>query len=136
LSFSKFRLLFSVAFIKNKVSWFSFSKIYHFVKCMSSAFHVKTQLPSVHLILVVYRLACLPCVRQTWLWTKRLYVFVASPLRSKSKDWLARNRNNVSKWSDMSTCGLLFQWASIIKIPTQGLGLEQRGHHHPHIIKV
>ena len=30
-------------------------------------------------------------------------------LRSKSKDWLARNQNNVSEWSDMSTCGLLFQ---------------------------
>ena len=27
----------------------------------------------------------------------------------KSKDWLARNQNNVSEWSDMSTCGLLFQ---------------------------
>ena len=30
-------------------------------------------------------------------------------LRSKSKDWLARNQNNVSEWSDKSTCGLLFQ---------------------------
>jgi hypothetical protein len=30
-------------------------------------------------------------------------------LRSKSKDWLARNQNNVSGWSDMSTHGLLFQ---------------------------
>ena len=30
-------------------------------------------------------------------------------LRSKSKDWLARNQNNVSEWSDMSTHGLLFQ---------------------------
>jgi hypothetical protein len=30
-------------------------------------------------------------------------------LRRKSKDWLARNQNNVSKWSDMSTRGLLFQ---------------------------
>jgi hypothetical protein len=28
-------------------------------------------------------------------------------LRSKSKDWLARNQNNVSEWSDMSTRGLL-----------------------------
>ena len=37
-------------------------------------------------------------------------------LRSKSKDWLARNQNNVSEWSDMPTCGLLFQWASTIKI--------------------
>jgi hypothetical protein len=31
-------------------------------------------------------------------------------LRRKSKDWLARNQNNVS------TRGLLFQWASTIKI--------------------
>ena len=30
-------------------------------------------------------------------------------LRRKSKDWLARNQNNVSKWSDISTRGLLFQ---------------------------
>ena len=30
-------------------------------------------------------------------------------LRRKSKDWLARNRNNLSEWSDMSTLGLLFQ---------------------------
>ena len=30
-------------------------------------------------------------------------------LRRKSKDQLARNRNNVSEWSDMSTPGLLFQ---------------------------
>ena len=30
-------------------------------------------------------------------------------LRSKNKDWLARNQNNVSEWSDMSTRGLLFQ---------------------------
>ena len=29
-------------------------------------------------------------------------------LRSKSKDWMARNENNVSEWSDMSTSGLLF----------------------------
>ena len=36
-------------------------------------------------------------------------------LRSKSKDWLAWNQNNVSEWSDMSTRGLLFQWTSTIK---------------------
>ena len=30
-------------------------------------------------------------------------------LRRKSKDWLARNQNIVSEWSDMSTHGLLFQ---------------------------
>jgi hypothetical protein len=27
----------------------------------------------------------------------------------KSKDWLARNQNNVSEWGDMSIRGLLFQ---------------------------
>ena len=36
--------------------------------------------------------------------------------RRKSKDWLARNQDNVSKWGDISTRGLLFQWASTIKI--------------------
>jgi hypothetical protein len=45
-------------------------------------------------------------------------------LRSKSKNWLARNQNNVSEWSDMSICGLLFQWASTIKNPTEHAGLE------------
>ena len=30
-------------------------------------------------------------------------------LGRKSKDWLARNQNNVSEWSDISTRGLLFQ---------------------------
>jgi hypothetical protein len=47
---------------------------------------------------------------------------------------LARNQNNVSEWSDMSTPGLLFQWASTIKNPTQGVGLVQSGPHH-HLIK-
>ena len=37
-------------------------------------------------------------------------------LRGKRKDWLARNQNNVSKWGDMSTRGVLFQWTSTIKI--------------------
>ena len=30
-------------------------------------------------------------------------------LRRKSKDWMARNKDNVSEWGDMFTCGLLFQ---------------------------
>jgi hypothetical protein len=42
-------------------------------------------------------------------------------LRRKSKDWLARNQNNVSEWSDISTRGLLFQWASAKKIQLSGL---------------
>jgi len=43
-------------------------------------------------------------------------------LRRKSKDWLAQNQNNVSEWSNISTCGLLFQWAST-KNPAQSVGL-------------
>jgi hypothetical protein len=30
-------------------------------------------------------------------------------LSRESKDWLARNKNNVSEWGHMSICGLLFQ---------------------------
>ena len=30
-------------------------------------------------------------------------------LKKKSKDWLDRNQDNVSEWSDMSTRRLLFQ---------------------------
>ena len=37
-------------------------------------------------------------------------------LMSKSKDWLARNQDNVSEWIDMSTRGLLLQLATTIKI--------------------
>ena len=38
------------------------------------------------------------------------------PKTIKSKDWLARNQDKVSEFGDMSLCGLLFQWASTIKI--------------------
>ena len=34
-------------------------------------------------------------------------------LRSKNNNWLTRNQDNVSEWSDMSTRGLLFRWANI-----------------------
>ena len=37
-------------------------------------------------------------------------------LRRKSKDLLAWNPDNVSEWGDMFRHGLLFQWASTIKI--------------------
>jgi hypothetical protein len=37
-------------------------------------------------------------------------------LRSKINDWLARIQDNVSEWSDMSTRGLLLQWASTTQI--------------------
>ena len=53
----------------------------------------------------------------------------AHSIKEKSKDWLAENQDNVSEWSNMSTCGLLFQWDSTIKIQLcvsvqkRGLGL-------------
>jgi len=37
-------------------------------------------------------------------------------LRSKSKDCIARNQDNVSEWGDMSIRRLLFQLVSTIKI--------------------
>ena len=37
-------------------------------------------------------------------------------LRRKSKDWLARNQDNMCDWGDMSIHELLFQWASTLKI--------------------
>jgi hypothetical protein len=39
-----------------------------------------------------------------------------SALRRKSKDWLARNQDNVSKWGEISNRRLSLQWASTIKI--------------------
>jgi hypothetical protein len=42
--------------------------------------------------------------------------FSAKHVALKSKNGWARNQDNVSEWGDMSICGLLFQWANIIKI--------------------
>jgi hypothetical protein len=46
--------------------------------------------------------------------------FISSQNRNSellwNKDWLARNQNNVSEWSDMFTRGLLFKWTRTIKI--------------------
>jgi len=36
--------------------------------------------------------------------------------RRKNKDWLPRNQDKVSELGDMSIRGLLFQWASTIKL--------------------
>jgi hypothetical protein len=41
--------------------------------------------------------------------TKDYEIGKHAALRRKCKDWLARNQNNVSEWSDISTSGLLFQ---------------------------
>ena len=39
-----------------------------------------------------------------------------SAFRNKSKDWLVKNQDNMSEWSNMSTHRLLFQSASTVKI--------------------
>ena len=59
---------------------------------------------------VVYR-GFEPCSGQTKDYKISICSFSAkhTALRRKSKDWLARNQNNVSERSDMSTQRLLFQ---------------------------
>ena len=52
-----------------------------------------------------------------------MWILHQAALRSKNEEWLARNWNNVSKWSDMSTHEQLFQWASTIQIQTQHVDL-------------
>ena len=47
-------------------------------------------------------------------------------LGRRSKDWFARNRDNVSEWGDLSIPGLLFQWASTVKI-ILGVLIEHKG---------
>ena len=64
-------------------------------------------------------------------------VFVAynakhAELRRKSKDWLARDQDNVSEWSDMYIRGLLFPLANTMQ-KSKRVGLEKSGHHH-HLI--
>ena len=59
-------------------------------------------------------------------------VFVAynakhAELRRKSKDWLSRNQDNVSEWSDMYIHGLLFPLDNTIK-KTKRVGLEKSDH--------
>ena len=54
-------------------------------------------------------------------------------LRNKSNDWLDRNQNNVSEWSDMSIRGLLLVNLHY-KNPTKHVGLVQSGTHH-HLIE-
>ena len=48
-------------------------------------------------------------------------------IRSKSKGWWARNKNNVSEWSDIYRLVLVCQH---YKSPGKRVGLVQRGYHH------
>jgi hypothetical protein len=52
-----------------------------------------------------------PCWGQTEDYKIGSFCFSAkhASLRSKTKDWLARNQDNGSEWGDMSYRGLLFQ---------------------------
>ena len=77
-----------------------------------------------------------PMSGQTKYYNIGIWCFFAkqAALRRKNKDLLVRNQDNVSDWSDMTTCGLLFQWASTIKNPSERVGLVQNGYHY-HIIE-
>ena len=55
-------------------------------------------------------------------------------LRTKSKDWLARNQGNVSKWSDMLTIDGCFSELALYKNTTKHVGLVQ-SRHHCHLIE-
>ena len=53
-------------------------------------------------------------------------------LRNKSNDWLAQNYDMCLKWSDLSTCGLLFHYKNSTKLVDD----VQSGHLHNHLVKI
>jgi hypothetical protein len=64
-----------------------------------------------------------------------IYCFSAkyAALRRKSKDWLARNQDNVSEWGDMTIRRLFFQFFTVFhyKNLSKHVGLvESEPHHH------
>ena len=73
-----------------------------------------------------------PLSDQTKYYKKFICCFSAkhTALRRKSKDWLARNQDNVSEWGDMSIHGQLFQWTSTIKIQLTCWFRTKRTYHH------
>jgi hypothetical protein len=89
---------------------------------------------------MVSRLASSTVDREFESWSGQTKVFKIcsfsnkhSSLRRKSKDWLARNQDNVSEWSDMSIHRLLIQWASTIKIQ-QSVLVKYKADPHQHFI--
>jgi hypothetical protein len=50
-------------------------------------------------------------------------------LRRKNKDWLTQNQDNVSEWSDMFFCGLLFIKHNLSSDKKQFLRLENKFGH-------
>jgi hypothetical protein len=63
---------------------------------------------------------CLPCPCYSKIWNCS-FPAKHTALLSKGNDWLVRNQGNVSQWNDMCTHGLLFQWATTIKIQLRAL---------------
>jgi hypothetical protein len=60
---------------------------------------------------------------QTKIYAIGICCFCTKPaLRRRDKDCMDRNQDIVSEWGDMSIRGLLFQWASTIKIKLSVLG--------------
>jgi hypothetical protein len=59
-----------------------------------------------------------------------LFLHYAPIIRSKSKDGLAQSHDNVSNWNDVSTCWLLFQCTSTVKIQLSNVLLVQITYRH------
>jgi hypothetical protein len=59
-----------------------------------------------------------PCSGHTNVYQIDIYCFSAKHgvFERKKKDWLARNRDNVFEWRDMSICRLLFSDMSICRL--------------------
>ena len=50
-------------------------------------------------------------------------------LMNQSKNYLVRDDDNVTEWSDMFTCQLLFQWTNIIKTQLRWSSEQQTSFH-------
>ena len=92
-------LVLYVCFVDRYLSFWPFP-FGHCVVCFSSIY--RFWLPPFVIFKLVFKI-CICC-----------FFFKHAVLNSKTKTWLARNQNNMSEWSDMSTRGLLFYWASMM----------------------
>jgi hypothetical protein len=75
--------------------------------------HTGHGVSELHQLCITVMVSVLECGR-SWVRAKDhticIYYFSSEyvALRSKNKDWLAQDQDNVSKWSDRNTRGLLF----------------------------
>ena len=62
--------------------------------------------------------------------------FFSTVLKSKSMECHARNQDNVSEWSDMSTRRTVVSVSYNYTNPSKGVGLVQSGYHQHHLIEM